>query len=118
MPRSNANSPDQRDDNELDADEIIATVLYPELQESRCVSARYDSYPFPRCTACIRRQGGDGCRFQGIRTFLKDERADLMGFSFPSMKKVEGESMLFPSKWNVALEAAHVKQTKVRCLCS
>jgi len=87
--------------------------LHPELQFARCMSNRYRSEQFPRCVSCTRRWAGDTCRFQGIRFFLKDPQRNIVGISFVETQKPDAPSMNFPNKWNVPLQPAHIRRTKV-----
>jgi lysine-specific demethylase 3 len=94
-------------------DDYENLILSLDFQTSRCQSTRYHTESFPRCTACIRRQAGDGCRFQDIRAFLRDYKGELVAFAFPGHRKPEAPSLDFPSQWNVPLLNEHVKQIKV-----
>lgn len=89
--------------------------IFPELQYARCMSARYRSDAFPRCVSCTRRWAGDTCRFQNIRTLLRDENKNLVAVGFQTLtSKSEGTEMIFPDKWNVELEKRHVDRIMVR----
>ena len=89
--------------------------IFPELQYARCMSARYRSDAFPRCVSCTRRWAGDTCRFQNIRTLLRDENKNLVAVGFQTLtSKSEGTEMIFPDKWNVELQKRHVDRIMVR----
>ena len=90
-----------------------ATPLHPELQSARCMSNRYRLELFPRCVSCTRRWAGDTCRFQGIRFFLKDKQHEIVGISFLGSRYQDAPKMLYPIKWNVPLQEAHVNRMKV-----
>ncbi|EGO01531.1 hypothetical protein SERLA73DRAFT_166071 [Serpula lacrymans var. lacrymans S7.3] len=92
--------------------ETSSGPLHPELQFARCMSNRYRSEQFPRCVSCTRRWAGDTCRFQGIRFFLKDSQRNIVGISFVENQKADLPTMNFPVKWNVPLEAHHIRRTK------
>jgi len=106
------NPPHDTENEIVNDDETEPILLYTEIQTARCSSARYAG--FIRCTACIGKKSGDGCRFQGIRAFLKNELGTMVGFSFPGHRERQGQEMQFPTEWNVPLQPQHIIQTKVR----
>ncbi|KAF9076650.1 hypothetical protein BDP27DRAFT_1313682 [Rhodocollybia butyracea] len=77
--------------------------LTPDLQTSRCMSAKYKTEDFPRCVSCVRRWAGDTCRFHGLRIFLKNEKKEIVGTSFVNNQKAEKPMIDFPNTWNVSL---------------
>ncbi|KAF5336944.1 hypothetical protein D9611_002886 [Ephemerocybe angulata] len=83
-----------------------------ELQFARCMSNRYKVDDFPRCVSCTRRWAGDTCRFQGIRTFVKDVNRQIIGMGFNSAKQSEVPVLHFPKVWNVPLQQEHIDRSK------
>ncbi|KAJ6627360.1 hypothetical protein B0H10DRAFT_1779740 [Mycena sp. CBHHK59/15] len=88
------------------------TNLRREVQTSRCMSNRYKNEEFPRCVSCTRRWAGDTCRFQGIRSFLRESEGNIVGFCFSEHHDRDVPAMTFPNAWNVPLEKSHIRETK------
>lgn len=89
-------------------------VIIPELQNSSCQSSKYKHEPFTRCVACIRRDGGDTCRFQGIRLILRDESKNFVGVTLREQGElIETSELEFPTKWNRKLDREHIRRSKV-----
>jgi len=89
-------------------------VIIPELQNSSCQSTKYKNDPFTRCVACIRRDGGDTCRFQGIRLIVRDESLKFVGVTLREQGElIETCELEFPTKWNRRLDRDHIQRSKV-----
>ena len=94
------------------------THIIPELQVASCQSSRYKHEPFTRCVACIRRDGGDTCRFQGIRYIMRDENQKFVGIAFNEHRElIETCKLEFPTKWNRKLDREHIQRSKVSPSC-
>jgi lysine-specific demethylase 3 len=57
----------------------------------------------------------DTCRFQHIRSFLRDGDRNLVGFIFQEQQQQRDlPTMRYPTAWNVPLEKSYIDMTKVR----
>ncbi|KAJ7725064.1 hypothetical protein B0H16DRAFT_285195 [Mycena metata] len=84
-----------------------------DIQTSRCMSNRYRHEGFSKCVACTRRWQGDTCRFQNIRSFLRDSGGQLTGMSFTEKAEDLPQVLLdYPAQWNIPLDKAHIDETK------
>lgn len=94
--------------------------LVPELQQARCMSARYKHEKFTKCLSCTRRWAGDTCRFQNLRLWLRNkETGQAQGTSFTKAVVVKQQEMRYPRNWNVELLSQHasiIKYTVARAL--
>ncbi|KAI0029130.1 hypothetical protein K488DRAFT_16888, partial [Vararia minispora EC-137] len=84
-------------------------------------TTRYKSRGIPQCFACVRRRGGDTCRFQHVRVFLyKDEAPTAEPFiTYIHADDIYGDfiqsrqpQLDFPHAWNEAMTDAHVARVK------
>jgi hypothetical protein len=113
MSRSSASKSASPAGGDPDPEQETDLMLYPEIQSSRCQATRYKPFYLPQCVACIRRQGGEGCRFIGVRALLRDDRKNIVGLSFPCARLPEPPDLEFPTRWNVPLLPEHIRPTKV-----
>ena len=92
---------------------MLPNGMVKEVQFARCMSNRYRKEEFPRCVSCTRRWAGDTCRFQGIRSFIKNSKNEILGVMFNSAKPNQATPLQFPNTWNVPLKQEHIERSKV-----
>ncbi len=88
-------------------------TLVAELQNTRCMAAKYKSDVVSRCLSCTRRWAGDTCRFLGVRWLMR-RNGVIEGVSFVKAPHPgAGREVTFPTEWNIPFTREHRQITMV-----